>query len=60
MMSVGQNIYRSGLSSSGFTGKQADTVVAGIQFAFKIGSCFAILGLIFSLFIRRAILPNDR
>ncbi|GAA0340940.1 MDR family MFS transporter [Oceanobacillus oncorhynchi subsp. oncorhynchi] len=55
MMSVGQNRY---LSESN-TGEQADIVIAGVQFAFKVGSCFAILGLIFSLFIRRAIPLKD-
>ncbi|MFD1450098.1 MULTISPECIES: DHA2 family efflux MFS transporter permease subunit [Oceanobacillus] len=56
MMSVGQNLYP---STSGIIGGQEDTVVAGIQFAFKVGSCFALVGLIFSLFIRRAIPPNE-
>lgn len=56
MMSVGKNLYP---STSGIIGEQEDTVVAGIQFAFKVGSCFALVGLIFSLFIRRAIPPNE-
>ncbi|WP_077602959.1 DHA2 family efflux MFS transporter permease subunit [Oceanobacillus sojae] len=59
MMNAGQNLYLRGASSFVSTVEQADRVVAGIQFAFKVGSCFALAGLVFSLFIRRAVPPDE-
>lgn len=54
IMALGQKLFFNESSSSRLAMTHVDAIVSGIQFAFQVSSYIAMIGLILSLFIKRA------
>lgn len=54
IMALGQKLFFNESSSSRLAMTHVDAIVSGIQFVFQVSSYIAMIGLILSLFIKRA------